>query len=826
MVEEPFQSKDPDLIRAEDKLAKKLHKNCNPAGKELNLKKSAKIFYKMGLLYKKRSPDKISLLRSAALFNAAILRNPEKHYDKHDLKHLCQKVLKLAKAQNLDANLQQISNEIAELAQQMRVETRSQLSELKNIPYDVTEEECKEIERKKITDVKRIQDMVSNKYTELMKHISVKCLEVMGPSPCQFAVVGMGSLARREITPYSDFEHIMLLEEGVQYKSNYGDVLHYFRWFSVLFQIIIINLKETIIPSMAIPTLNDVTKENGDWFFDAFTPRGISFDGLMPYACKFPLGRSEKTKNKPWTNELIQPVSRMLKYLDSDEDLKNGYHIGDIVTRTCFVFGNLKLYQQFAGKVSEKLHDSNAFNHTLLIKQLNEDLKKFDAFDSLYGLFVASKFNVKRVLYRSTSLFIAALGRIHKIDETSSFAIIKKLNDLKIIDDKTAHMFSYATAVSCQVRLSVYMKQNSQDDYVGEEELYLVFQNNIYNEVISTAGEKSVVDYFIIAYNLQNAIRSMNWLRNEPLRIIFRPSTKFLMLHLLRLFDRIITEWEGSLKKKAFHPLDEEDLYIRYYVANAYCEKRKYYKSLLMLDALEKEEKVCDLSIFAEIKTDKTWCMLSVGRFQEALLYAQESKEKILALNIPQSAKYYRLSRLCHMRGTCKTMLLQFDEGISEFEESEKHLNDIDEWPRKSLRRAHCFRNIAFCHYRLSDYDKALLTIHISLEICEKQRLPVHDKCECYHLIGLSYYEQANYKKALTYFEIELTKRLPFVTEETQDSDEYIRLVKRNIQFCKIKLEAKPKKEHLFNRLLYLFCLQYISINVPIVNHTVQFCLS
>ena len=350
----------------------------------------------------------------------------------------------------------------------MRVETRSQLSELKNIPYDVTEEECKEMERKKITDVKRIQDVVSNKYTELMKHISVKCLEVMGPSPCQFAVVGMGSLARREITPYSDFEHIMLLEEGVQYKSNYGDVLHYFRWFSVLFQIIIINLKETIIPSMAIPTLNDVTKENGDWFFDAFTPRGISFDGLMPYACKFPLGRSEKTKNKPWTNELIQPVTRMLKYLDSDEDLKNGYHIGDIVTRTCFVFGNLKLYQQFAGKVSEKLHDSNAFNHTLLIKQLNEDLKKFDAFDSLYGLFVASKFNVKRVLYRSTSLFIAALGRIHKIDETSSFAIIKKLNDLKIIDDKTAHMFSYATAVSCQVRLSVYMKQNSQDDYVTD----------------------------------------------------------------------------------------------------------------------------------------------------------------------------------------------------------------------------------------------------------------------------------------------------------------------------------------------------------------------
>ena len=42
-----------------------------------------------------------------------------------------------------------------------------------------------------------------------MKDVSHYCEHVMGPQPCKLAVVGMGSLAKNEITPYSDFEHII-----------------------------------------------------------------------------------------------------------------------------------------------------------------------------------------------------------------------------------------------------------------------------------------------------------------------------------------------------------------------------------------------------------------------------------------------------------------------------------------------------------------------------------------------------------------------------------------------------------------------------------------
>ena len=90
----------------------------------------------------------------------------------------------------------------------------------------------------------------------------------------------------------------------------------------MIFHIVVLNLQETIVPSLNIASLNGNDSSLGDWFYDDVTPRGISFDGMMPHACKFPLGRQQHTKNLQFSTELIKPVSEMLEYLTSDADLK------------------------------------------------------------------------------------------------------------------------------------------------------------------------------------------------------------------------------------------------------------------------------------------------------------------------------------------------------------------------------------------------------------------------------------------------------------------------------------------------------------------------
>ena len=62
-----------------------------------------------------------------------------------------------------------------------------------------------------------------------MAELSKYCETVMGDSSCKFLVVGMGSLARKEITPYSDFEHVIALENDTNTRSDYESILNYFR---------------------------------------------------------------------------------------------------------------------------------------------------------------------------------------------------------------------------------------------------------------------------------------------------------------------------------------------------------------------------------------------------------------------------------------------------------------------------------------------------------------------------------------------------------------------------------------------------------------------
>ena len=643
------------LQTEEFKLAQQMkEKYCDESGKETNPKKTAEILHQIGLIYRKRSPDKISLIKSAGLLNAAIVRNPPNVSQiKSDLSELCRHILEQSNSDNQTADLIGKSEQVKDLITKMRNEVKDFLKTKVPIISELSSE-TKPIKKceKKATAIQQLNKINALKYKQIMAEISQYCEDVMGKAPCEYAIAGMGSLAREEITLYSDFEHIILLFED----KNYSSYLEYFRWFSVLFHIVVLNLQESVLQTLNVCSLNDKESSLGDWFYDDVTTKDISFDAMKPHACNFPLGRQQRTKNKPFTTELIKPVSEMLEYLSSDADLKNGYLLADILTRTCFVFGNEDIFKKFADGTQSYLYtksqtDANTIND--IKKQVKKDLNHFSTRFRLSKLKLQHTINIKRLVYRSTTIFISALARKHNISANSCFDIINEMAKNKQITQITADKLKFAVAIACEMRLRVYTDENSQCDNAID-----LKQDGI-AKFLDIVGVACTINYFQIAYCLQCEVaKQLNFTKlhfyTDPQLINITIGLAFGMNDLTSLseepkkqnwdsskfnFDACIEQLESEMKlntKNVFS--NQTDLNpqqiktVAQYLASAevFDEALEFYKQLLDIYETKSTDSNCDYDV-AWASNQIGYCLNKLKEPAEALSYllrALETRKK------------------------------------------------------------------------------------------------------------------------------------------------------------------------------------------------------
>ena len=390
----------------EKQLVNQLKHVCNQKGQEINIKESTRILHQLGKVYNLKNlqePDLIGLIQSAALYNAAIARSTNNEQKiENDLNQLCKYVLVKSGAQNRNADLIEHAKHVKKEFEILKDKVKQRLKSVPELTKSTTKNETESYKKQKVILIKELQNYIRVCYTKIMVDLAKYCHRVMGDAPCCFALIGMGSLARKEITPYSDFEHIIVLDDEVTNKCIQTEmenlIIPYFKWFSVVSHIIIINLQETILPSVAIPSLNNFYTEGNEnnWFFDVITTRGISFDGLMPHACKLPIGRQKLAKQKNWKTELIKPVTEMLEYLSTESQLKNEYHLGDILTKTCFVYSDQTIYDQFSAEVVKILdNQSEMENIESVTRQINDDLESYATRNSLFRLYMKNEINIK-----------------------------------------------------------------------------------------------------------------------------------------------------------------------------------------------------------------------------------------------------------------------------------------------------------------------------------------------------------------------------------------------------------------------------------------------
>ena len=533
---------------------------CEPHGtkwKEKDPKESAKILYKLGLLYHKNasakalarsSEQKRKFIQSAALLNCALVRQPiEAEQIRNDLYSLCSDIIRCAGVVQTDCNLVDYAKTLKEEVEEWRELLKEKVKRIPRIPDNQDEKyekDLKDLEDQKIKETETCQNEITEKYKSFMRQISCFSLELLGNCPSNFALVGLGSMARKEITPYSDFENIILLKDDIQMEKDYEDVLEYFCWYAVIFHVIIINMGETILPSVNIPSLNDINTKSGDWFFDACTKRGISLDGMMPHACKLPLGRPA-TENKPFPMELIKPISQMANLVTKKEDLKNGYHLADILTNSCFVDGSKEIHQIFVKKVHSCSTDVQNQNNTEITAMIKEDLQNHSTKLGISSTIDNDSYNVKQFVYRSTTIFITGIAKLHKIRPGSCFEIIRRMQncqDKTLISETFSRKLQYAVAVGCEIRLKAYLDAGQQNDYIhtsldGTEE-------DISSSLIKAVGKKSCYDYFEIACCLQyDTMEILNFKQNTNY-MYYHPVTMCITISsFLGMYDRIIDAW-------------------------------------------------------------------------------------------------------------------------------------------------------------------------------------------------------------------------------------------------------------------------------------------
>lgn len=342
--------------------------------------------------------------------------------------------------------------------------------------------------KEKITTIEEYNKKDNIKYinlaTELFQDIAQKMKEFLaelykeseqeiGKPPCEYTVIGLGSMALQQMTPYSDLEFAILTKNDNYRDSSDPKVKEYFKSLTHLVNFKIINLGETSIP---------FSKYNLD--LDHLIRVAVNFD----LGGKTPLGRIEN--DKPY--ELIQTVERMLWYMCNKEDKTS--HIDKnlpyILEKVCYVYGNKELITQYQEQVKNYLfketdNESNLNCEARALKVLKEGSVEFNYLETLNKptalkskgniealkpelLETAGKlFNVKQDIYRLPDRYIYSWGLHYGVDGDNAWDIIDKLKAQEIIKTEAADNLKYAVTFATTLRLKTYLHNNAQKEYMS-----------------------------------------------------------------------------------------------------------------------------------------------------------------------------------------------------------------------------------------------------------------------------------------------------------------------------------------------------------------------